>query len=198
MTDWSPGANPFPEGKIKQISDLVYIGELKFVRHAKVHLDKPPRSLWQLSEDFSASMTIHPAEGAPYPLTITAPRGLYTDLASIPPPFWSFIGPIGNHLEISILHDYLYMAWTDYRETATREDWCFADKLFAVGLKTSGANRLKHTVMYLIVHSCIGRGVFKAKSYTLKERMNGWLPHLETGHGREGAKPVPPVPRAAH
>ena len=77
------------------------------------------------------------------------------------------------------------MAWTDYRETATREDWCFADKLFAVGLKTSGANCLKRTVMYRIVHSCIGWGVFKAKSYTLEERMNGWLPHLEADHGRE-------------
>ncbi len=46
MPNWQPGANPFPEGKIKRISGLSYTGELKFVRHAEVHLDRTPRSLW--------------------------------------------------------------------------------------------------------------------------------------------------------
>ena len=185
MPNWEPGANPFPEGKIRRISDLSYIGELKFTRHAKVHLDRPPRSLWQLAADFSASMTVHPVEGAPYSLTITAPSGLYTDLSSVPQALWFVIGPIGKHLEISILHDYLYMAWTDHREDALRQDWRFADKMFAAGMKVSGVNWLQRTLMYLAVHSCIGWGVFKSKSYTLEERMNGWLPHLEENHGRE-------------
>ena len=61
----------------------------------------------------------------------------------------------------------------------------FVDKMFAAGMKVSGVNWLQRTLMYLAVHSCIGWGVFKSKSYTLEERMNGWLPHLEENHGRE-------------
>ena len=185
MSEWEPGDNPFPEGKIERVSSLSYFGELKFVRHAKVHLDKPPTSQWQLAADFGASMTVHPKEGEAYTLTVTAPRGLYTDLSSVPRPLWIFVGPIGPHTEISILHDYLYMAWTDYRDTPSRQDWGFADKMFLTGLKVSGVGWLQRSLMYLSVHSCIGWSVFRTKPYSLKERMNGWLPHLEPGHERE-------------
>ena len=185
MSGWEPGDNPFPQEKIEKITGLSYAGELKFVRHAKVHLDKPPKSLWQLTGDFGASMTVHPKNGAPYSLTISAPRGLYTDLSSVPQALWFVVGPIGEHLEISILHDYLYMAWTDHRETATRQDWRFADKMFLAGLKVSGVGWLKRSLMFVAVHSCIGWDVCKTKPYSLKQRMDGWLPHLDTGHDRE-------------
>ena len=39
--------------------------------------------------------------------------------------------------------------------------------------------------MLIAVHSCIGWGVFRSKPYSLKQRMNEWLLHLEDGHGRE-------------
>ena len=185
MSEWKPGTSPFPEGKVEKITGLAYIGELKFVCHAKVHLDKPPKSLWQLAADFGVSMTVHPKDGADYLLTITAPRGLYTDLSSVPRPLWIFVGPIGKHTEISILHDYLYMAWTDYRDTPSRQDWGFADKMFLTGLKVSGVGWLKRSLMYLSVHSCIGWCYFRRKPYTLKERMNDWLPHLDSDHRRD-------------
>ncbi|PPR19739.1 MAG: hypothetical protein CFH39_02566 [Alphaproteobacteria bacterium MarineAlpha10_Bin2] len=184
MSGWEPGPNPFPEEKIERITDLTYVGELNFVRHAKVHLDKPPKSLWQLTGDFSATMTVHPKTGAAYALTITAPRGLYTDLSSVPKALWFVVGPIGNQLENSILHDYLYMAWTDHRDTAQREDWRFADKMFRVGLKKSGVGWLQRSLMFVAVHSCIGWGVFRTKPYSLEQRMNDWLPHLDPGHDR--------------
>ena len=146
MSGWEPGANPFPQEKIDKITGISYVGEMRFVRHAKAHLDTP-KSLWQLTDDFGASMTVHPTSGSPYSLTITAPRGLYTDLFSLPQPLWFVVGPIGKHLEISILHDYLYMAWTDHRETAARQDWRFADKMFLAGLKMSGVGWLKRSLM---------------------------------------------------
>ena len=185
MPEWEPDANPFPNGKIEKITDFSYAGELAFVRHAKVHLDKTPQSLWQLADDFSATMTVHPKVGAAYAMTITASRGLYTDLSSVPKALWFVVGPIGKHLEASILHDYLYMAWTDHRDTASRQDWNFADKMFRVGLKKSGVGWLQRSLMLIAVHSCIGWGVFRSKLYSLKQRMNEWLLHLEDGHGRE-------------
>jgi len=184
MVTWNPGSDPFPAGKIDKITNFTYLDELKFVRHAQVHVDKTPKSLWQLSANFRVSMTVHPKQGAPYPLTIKAPRGLYTDLASVPKLLWPIVGPIGPHLEAAIVHDYLYMAWTDFRPKAEKRDWDFADEVFYAGMKASKVYKRK--IIYLAVHSPIGWAVFRKKRYTLKERMEDWLPLLAASHGRDG------------
>ena len=155
MANWSPGPDPFPAGEVERITDFKYLDELKFVRHAQIHVDKSPKSLWQLLSRFRASMTVHPKEGGPYSLTITAPRGLYTDLASVPDALWSIVGPIGRHLEASIIHDYLYMAWTDFRDKAVRRDWDFADSVMLEGMKVSKVSK---------------RGVIRNLSTTLRHR----------------------------
>ena len=48
------------------------------------------------------------------------------------------------------------MAWTDNRDTAQREDWRFADKMFRVNLKKSGVGWLQRNLIFVAVHSCIG------------------------------------------
>lgn len=184
MANWNPGPDPFPSGEVRRISGFEYLDELKFVRHARVHVRKTPESLWQLSADFRARMTLHLKSGAPRNVTIRAPRGLYTDLSSVPKLLWSFVGPIGPHLEASIIHDYLYMAWTDFRNSARKQDWDFADRVFLAGLRESKVP--KRNLIYSLVHSDIGWSVFRKKSYTLKQRMEEWLPHLGAGHGRDG------------
>jgi hypothetical protein len=40
--------------------------------------------------------------------TFTVPKGFVTDLASIPPIFWSVLRPDGEYAYAAILHDYLY------------------------------------------------------------------------------------------
>jgi uncharacterized protein YbdZ (MbtH family) len=186
MASWNPGPNPFPDVETKKITDFEYLDELKFVRHAKVHVRKTPESLWQLSANFRARMTVHPKKGTPFTQKIKAPRGLYTDLASVPKALWNIVGPIGKHLEASILHDYLYMAWTDFRPKALRRDWDFADEVLKAGMKASRVRAFQRGLVYATVHSEIGWRVFKKKSYSLKSRMNAWLPHLKAGHGRNG------------
>ena len=183
---WDPGPNPFPDGEIDDITDFEFLDELNFVRHARIHVDKPPTSLWQVSAGFRARMTVHPTDGDPYPLTIEAPRGLHTDLASVPEALWSIVGPIGPHLEASIVHDYLYMAWTDFRDKALERDWDFADAVFLAGMAASNVTRFQRELIYSVVHSPIGWRVFRKKRYTLKERMEEWLPLLDPGHGRDG------------
>lgn len=179
---WNPGPDPFPASDVRRIGNFRYLDELKFVRHARILVNKPPKSLWQLSADFRAEMTVQPQEGRSYRLAIKAPRGLYTDLSSVPDLLWSIVGPIGKHLEASILHDYLYMAWTDYRDKARKQDWDFADLVFKEAMTVSKVPRRR--LIYRAVHSPIGWAVFRRKSYTLKERMEAWLPHLAPGHGR--------------
>ena len=184
MAPWNPGPDPFPAGAVDSITDFEYLDELKLVRHAQVHVKKPPESLWQLSADFRARMTVHPKDGAAYPLTLKAPRGLYTDLASVPEHLWSIVGPIGPHLEASIIHDYLYMAWTDFREKALSRDWKFANDVFLAGMTVSKVK--KRDLIHAAVSLPVGWRVFRKKSYTLKERMEDWLPQLAAGHGRKG------------
>ena len=182
---WDPGPDPFPASDIDDIADFEYLDELAFVRHARVHVDKPPKSLWQLAARFRVRMTVHPTDGDPYPLTIEAPRGLHTDLASVPDALWSIVGPIGPHLEASVVHDYLYMAWTDFRTRPAERDWDFADAVFLAGMAVSKVSRFQRELIHTVVHSPIGWSVFRKKTYTLKERMEDWLPHLDTGHRRD-------------
>jgi hypothetical protein len=187
MPAWNPGPDPYPGGEVKRITDFEYLDELKLVYHAEVHVQKPPESRWQLSADFRVRMTVEPKGGDPYPLTIKAPSGLITDLASVPEALWSIVGPIGRHLESSIVHDYLYMAWTDFRPgNALVRDWNFTNAVFLAGMKASKVSATDRTLIMAAVGSQIGWGVFRRKPYTLKERMEEWLPLLAANHGRTG------------
>ena len=69
---WTPGPDPYPRGPITDLSGFDYLDELHFVRHAKVHVNKTPRSLWQLAADFRVRMTVYAEGQSPYQVTITA------------------------------------------------------------------------------------------------------------------------------
>ncbi len=178
---WDPGDCPFPDTAVAAIEDFKYENELHMVRH-HAPPDDAPDSLWQLSEDFTVSMICHPEGGGPadgFVHTVTAPRGMYTDLASVPRLFWSIIGPIGPHLEASIVHDYLYMAWTDFRPREDLErDWNFADAVLFAGMNASGVSVFQGDRISKAVHSSYGWETFSEKEYDLADRMEGWLGHL--------------------
>ena len=178
MATWNPGPNPFPNSEILEITRFEYLDELKFVRHARVHIDKVPKSRWQLSADFRVRMKLHPENAKPYLARLRIPRGLVTDLASVPETLWSIVGPIGDHLEACIVHDYLYMAWTDFRTKPIRRDWDFADTVLKAGMESSSVGTLDQTLIYTAVRS-VGWSTFRKRRYTLEERMAEWLPLLK-------------------
>ena len=117
MSSWPPANNPFPDYKVKKISDFEYLDELKLVFHPKIHVPLHRELHWQLLSDFRVKMKLHKTKNDPAPtdLEIAVPRGFMTDLSSAPKFFWNIVGPIGSHLEASIVHDYLYWAWTYHR-----------------------------------------------------------------------------------
>ena len=180
---WDPNPNPFPAFEIEPIADFRFHDELRFVRHRHAPATAPD-SWWQLSADFRVSMILR-ERGAPpdqaFVHEITAPRGMYTDLSSVPPSLWSIVGPIGRHLEASIVHDYLYMAWTDFRplDQPSRQDRRFADDVLLAGmLATEGMDpELARDTIYRTVRLA-GWWVFKEKDYRLSERMEVWLGDL--------------------
>ena len=41
--------------------------------------------------------------------TVTIPKGMSTDLSSVPKFLWSFLPPFGNFILAPLIHDYLYV-----------------------------------------------------------------------------------------
>ncbi len=67
--------------------------------------------------------------------TITVPRGMLTDLSSVPRFAQGIVARVGPHLEASIVHDFLYIAWQDLPAGAARKaDWNFADEVMRVAM----------------------------------------------------------------
>ena len=83
---------------------------------------------------------------------ITVPEGMLTDLASIPWFARIFIGRVGPHLEASIVHDFLYIAWQDIPNHGVKpQDRAFADRLLKVGMAAADVGWLKCEVVYILL-----------------------------------------------
>jgi len=111
-------------------------------------------AMYVVMEDYPVELTI---EG--YPYTIVVPKGLTTDLASVPKSFRNIVGRVGPHLEACIVHDWLYVAWQLQERSPTKADWKFANKVLYAGLK---AAKVKWTVRTAIkVAMQFSWGVYK-------------------------------------
>ncbi len=73
----------------------------------------------------------------------TVPKGMLTDLCSIPRIFRIMFGRVGPWLEAAIVHDALFCLWQlfDGREP-TEHDWLFANAVMDAGLKSAGVGRV--------------------------------------------------------
>ena len=56
MSGWEPGADPFPQEKIDKITGISYVGEMRFVRHAKAHLDTLSANITETPATFGISV----------------------------------------------------------------------------------------------------------------------------------------------
>ena len=98
------------------------------------------------------------------PTSITVPKGMLTDLASVPSVARSIVGRVGPHLEASIVHDFLYIAWQDLADHGARKaDRRFADELFRVAMKEAKVRWMKRTLILLAVKS-VGWLVYKKRN----------------------------------
>ncbi len=69
--------------------------------------------------------------------TITVPKGMLTDLTSVPRPFRWLVERVGPHLEAAIVHDFLFIAWQDIepKRPPSRDDWLFANRVMIAGMR---------------------------------------------------------------
>ena len=91
---------------------------------------------------------------------ITVPKGMLTDLSSVPRLARTIVGRVGPHLEASIVHDFLYIAWQDVPGyTAKSEDKVFADKLMRAAMRAANVETQQVELIYRAVR------VFGALAY---------------------------------
>lgn len=90
---------------------------------------------------------------------ITVPAGMLTDLASVPTAVRSVVGRVGRHLEASIVHDFLYIAWQDLENRKpTKRNRKYADRVFKAGLEAADS-RVKGVIVCMV--RWFGRSVFE-------------------------------------
>ncbi len=94
---------------------------------------------------------------------IEVPRGMLTDLASVPWFARQIISQVGLHLEASIVHDFLYVAWQDVAGRAARPlDRLFADKVLLAGMIDARVSWLRRWIIYAAVR-LFGRGTYTTR-----------------------------------
>jgi hypothetical protein len=79
---------------------------------------------------------------------VTVPKGFVTDLASIPPIFYSWLRPDGNYAYAAIIHDYLY-----WQQDRPKEE---ADEILKSAMQDLKVDRVKIEAIYAAV-SVAGR-----------------------------------------
>lgn len=93
---------------------------------------------------------------------VYVPRGFVTDLASIPPVFWSTLPRDGNYVSAAIVHDYLY--W-DQRCTRAQADLILRNEMIEFGVKKKDV-----FAIYTAVHAG-GENAWKKNAAEKKDRI---------------------------
>ncbi len=94
--------------------------------------------------------------------TISVPRGTLTDLASVPRLFRFIVGRVGPHLEASIIHDYLYVAWQVKNKSPTDAMRRFADDLYLAAMQEAGMGCKAHLIYRAVRFA--GRCIFYGRN----------------------------------
>ena len=114
-----------------------------------------------LAEPYESTVTVRPRDGAEaVDLPLAVPAGMLTDLSSVPRWGRWLVGRVGPHLEASIVHDWLYVAWQVEGLEPTDTMRKFADDVFLAAMRKAGVG----SVMSWLIHRAVrlgGGGPFK-------------------------------------
>ncbi len=136
--------NPYPDQPPAQIANFSYETPLHLCRCKKaLQLNAGEDADYVVSQPYTVKFML---DGVTHEITV--PEGMLTDLSSVPWFARWLIGRVGPHLEASIVHDFLYIAWQDLEGYNAREqDREFADRLLYVAIKELGFCRLRRWVV---------------------------------------------------
>lgn len=126
--------DPYP-GAFETIDGFIYETRLVLAREpAAPGYSKDREACYVVAEPYTVSFEV---DGVRKRLTV--PKGMLTDLASVPQFARSLVGRVGPHLEAAIVHDFLFIAWQLLEgRKARRRDFTFANEVMFAGLRASG------------------------------------------------------------
>ena len=188
--------DPYPPSGDFRIVGYRYVDHLSLVRYNARPSGSETASDWQLAEHYAVEIDIdyrgEDGQRVEECWRIKAPRGLYTDLSSVPAFGRWIVSKVGPHLEASIIHDYLYMKWTDDRLDNRRfSDWVFADECLRAGMKDLGEFSWFQRFVVNFAVGTVGWFVFKNKTDRFSAKLALWTPHLDylPPHAGAAARP---------
>jgi hypothetical protein len=152
--------DPYP-GDFDTISDFTYETRLVLAREPEALQDAARAKIsYIVDEDYTVSFRVDGEKRS-----VTVPRGMLTDLASVPAAARSVIGAVGAHLEVSIVHDYLYIAWQLFDGREPRKvDYRFANEVMYEGMRAADCSWLERTAVKVAFGTPgISWGVFKGR-----------------------------------
>ena len=114
---------------------------------------------YALAQRYRAWVTVKAeGDGKVSRLRISIPAGFLTDLSSVPRPGRWAVSRVGPHLEASIVHDWLYVAWQFEGGEPTDRMRRFADDVFLAAMKKAEVRWFQRNLIYGAV------------------RLGGWIP----------------------
>lgn len=154
--------NPYPDSSSLRISDFTYATPLHICRCIKaVQRRAGDDADYVVSRPYGVRFKLDGADRL-----LTVPQGMVTDLSSAPWIVRWIVGRVGPHLEASIVHDFLYIAWQDVADRgARREDREFADKVMLAAMAEARVNPIIRWLIYLAVR-LFGAGPYERRDPT--------------------------------
>lgn len=136
--------NPYP-ADWERVERFEYLSPLSLIRPVGNLIDRLGEDGdYILQHSFDCAVRIDGSR-----VMLSAPRGLITDLTSVPPFFRILVGRVGPWLEAAIIHDYLYIAWALLPERGPRErDRLFADRVMLLAMEAAGVRTWRRMGIY--------------------------------------------------
>ncbi|MBL4629519.1 MAG: DUF1353 domain-containing protein [Roseicyclus sp.] len=156
------------------LSDVQFETDLVLVRlKDTVKLRTGEDADYVVGEGYTIQLRV---DGAIWGLTV--PRGLVTDLTSVPRPLRIIASRVGPWLEAAIVHDYLYIAWQDVPGLPARDrDREFADLVMLRAMEAANVGAVKRWLIYRAVRLFGGRAfrrVSEDRYVSLPDRLGGF------------------------
>lgn len=154
--------NPYPDEPWDKVTAFDYRSDLHIHRRKKaVVMRSGGDALYVVSEPYQVRYRL---DGSDW-ITIAVPKGMLTDFSSVPAIFRTLVSRVGRHLEASIVHDFLFIAWQDIEDRgAQKADFRFANALMGAAMKEASVHWFRRLLIRLAVGSFIGWAVYKARN----------------------------------
>ena len=149
--------DPYPGQGRRRIRDFSYDSDLYLLRLSGGVTGIPREAQYILAEPYKVSFRLDTEEQR---RSITVPKGMLTDLVSVPRCFRSIVGRVGSHLEAAIIHDFLYVAWQDLNVSPADHMRRFADQMMFAAMQAAGM-WCKASVIYCAVRVGGRRGFYR-------------------------------------